>query len=261
MPCTAAISTSRWCACCGRIGYDVRFCRGTGQYLFDAAGARYLDLLSGFGVFAIGRNHPALRDALKSVLDSDLPNLVQLDVSTLAGILAERLLALRALSRQGVLRQFRRRGGRGRDQVRARRDRTAGPRLSASMPSTACPTARCRSTATRCSATASSRCCPIAFACRSTISPRSSGAVVAQDRGLHRRADPGQGRQPARRRLSAGGRRALPPARHAVRRRRNPDRARPHRPLPRGRALERRAGHGAAVEVAVRRPRAESAPC
>jgi ornithine--oxo-acid transaminase len=42
---------------------------------------------------AIGRNHPALREALKSVLDSDLPNLVQMDVSTLAGILAERLLA------------------------------------------------------------------------------------------------------------------------------------------------------------------------
>src|SRR5215218_7599297 len=75
------------------IGYDVRFSRGTGQYLFDAAGARYLDLLSGFGVFGVGRNHPALRDALKNVLDSDLPNLVQLDVSTLAGVLAERLLA------------------------------------------------------------------------------------------------------------------------------------------------------------------------
>src|SRR5437763_16965145 len=75
------------------IGYDVRFCRGTGQYLWDPAGARYLDLLSGFGVFGVGRNHPALRDALKNVLDSDLPNLVQLDVSTLAGILAPPLLA------------------------------------------------------------------------------------------------------------------------------------------------------------------------
>ena len=75
------------------IGYDVGFCRGQGQYLYDREGARYLDLLSGFGVFAIGRNHPTLRDALKSVLDSDLPNLVQMDVSTLAGILAERLLA------------------------------------------------------------------------------------------------------------------------------------------------------------------------
>ena len=74
------------------IGYDVGFQKGQGQYLFDRSGARYLDLLSGFGVFAIGRNHPTLRDALKSVLDSDLPNLVQLDVSTLAGVLAERLL-------------------------------------------------------------------------------------------------------------------------------------------------------------------------
>ncbi|MES2196300.1 MAG: aminotransferase class III-fold pyridoxal phosphate-dependent enzyme, partial [Pseudomonadota bacterium] len=74
------------------IGYDVGFQKGQGQYLFDRDGARYLDLLSGFGVFAIGRNHPVLRHALKSVLDADLPNLVQLDVSTLAGVLAERLL-------------------------------------------------------------------------------------------------------------------------------------------------------------------------
>src|ERR1700758_3870971 len=74
------------------IGYDVGFQKGQGQYLYDRDGVKYLDLLSGFGVFAIGRNHPALRAALKSVLDSDLPNLVQLDVSTLAGVLAERLL-------------------------------------------------------------------------------------------------------------------------------------------------------------------------
>src|ERR1700740_827947 len=74
------------------IGYDVGFQKGQGQYLYDRENVRYLDLLSGFGGFAIGRNHPALRSALKSVLDSDLPNLVQLDVSTLAGVLAERLL-------------------------------------------------------------------------------------------------------------------------------------------------------------------------
>ena len=74
------------------IGYDVGFLRGKGQYLYDREGTRYLDLLSGFGVFAIGRNHPALREALTSVLDAELPNLVQMDVSTLAGVLAERLL-------------------------------------------------------------------------------------------------------------------------------------------------------------------------
>jgi len=75
------------------IGYDVRFIRGQGQYLYDWRGDQYIDLLSGWGVFALGRNHPVVRDALKNVLDADLPNLVQLDVSTLAGILAKRLLA------------------------------------------------------------------------------------------------------------------------------------------------------------------------
>src|SRR6185369_1787610 len=76
------------------IGYDVGFSKGSGQYLFDRKGDRYLDLLSGFGVFAIGRNHPTVRAVLKSALDADLPNLVQMDVSTLAGVLAQRLLAL-----------------------------------------------------------------------------------------------------------------------------------------------------------------------
>jgi ornithine--oxo-acid transaminase len=74
------------------IGFDVGFCSGHGQYLVDRDGATYLDLLSGWGVFAIGRNHPILRDALSRVLASDLPNLVQMEVSVLAGLLAERLL-------------------------------------------------------------------------------------------------------------------------------------------------------------------------
>ncbi|WP_051955552.1 aspartate aminotransferase family protein [Beijerinckia mobilis] len=74
------------------IGYDVGFKSGHGSYLYDRNDARYLDLLSGWGVFAIGRNHPLLREALTSVLAADLPNLVQMDVSVLAGVLAERLL-------------------------------------------------------------------------------------------------------------------------------------------------------------------------
>lgn len=74
------------------IGFDKAYRRGKGQYLYDRNGEKYLDLLSGFGVFALGRNHPTVRDALKTVLDSELPNLVQMDVSALAGVLAERLL-------------------------------------------------------------------------------------------------------------------------------------------------------------------------
>jgi ornithine--oxo-acid transaminase len=74
------------------IGFDRGYRRGTGQYLFDRQGRQYLDLLSGWGVFALGRNHPVVRDTLKKALDADFPNLVQMDVSALAGLLAERLL-------------------------------------------------------------------------------------------------------------------------------------------------------------------------
>lgn len=74
------------------LGYDVNFARGAGPHLYDVQGRRYLDLLSGFGVFALGRNHPAVAAALRQVLEAQLPGLVQLDVSLLAGILAEKLL-------------------------------------------------------------------------------------------------------------------------------------------------------------------------
>ena len=74
------------------IGFDRAYQRGKGQYLYDREGQQYLDLLSGWGVFALGRNHPVVSDTLKKVLDSDFPNLVQMDVSALAGVLAERLL-------------------------------------------------------------------------------------------------------------------------------------------------------------------------
>ena len=67
------------------IGFDQAYQRGKGQYLYDRRGEKYLDLLSGWGVFALGRNHPVIRDTLKRVLDSDFPNLVQMDVSALAG--------------------------------------------------------------------------------------------------------------------------------------------------------------------------------
>ena len=75
------------------IGFDRHYVRAQGPYLFDKAGARYLDLLAGFGVFALGRNHPTVKKAMIDILNADLPNLVQMDVSLLSGLLAERLLA------------------------------------------------------------------------------------------------------------------------------------------------------------------------
>jgi ornithine--oxo-acid transaminase len=74
------------------LGFDVDYVRAEGPYLFDATGERYLDLLSGFGVFALGRNHPTVIRALEQVLHGKLAGLVQFDVSLLAGLLAEGLL-------------------------------------------------------------------------------------------------------------------------------------------------------------------------
>ena len=40
------------------IGFDRRWARGEGAYLYDADGARFLDLLGGFGMYNVGRNNP-----------------------------------------------------------------------------------------------------------------------------------------------------------------------------------------------------------
>jgi len=73
------------------IGFDKGYVRGEGCYLWDADGNKYLDLLTGWGVFALGRNHPKIKAILKEIIDSDLPNLVRMDCSPLAGLAAELL--------------------------------------------------------------------------------------------------------------------------------------------------------------------------
>ena len=75
------------------IGFDRRYVRARGAYLYDEQGEAFLDLLSGFGVFAVGRNHPRIVAALREVIEGELPSMVQMDVEVLAGILAERLVA------------------------------------------------------------------------------------------------------------------------------------------------------------------------
>ena len=75
------------------IGFDKVFERAEGAYYWDAEGNRYLDFLSGFGVFALGRNHPAIRTALHDVLDAGLADMLQFDAPLLMGLLAEQLIA------------------------------------------------------------------------------------------------------------------------------------------------------------------------
>jgi acetylornithine/succinyldiaminopimelate/putrescine aminotransferase len=85
------------------IGFDRLYVRGEGCYLYDDQGERYLDLLAGFGVFALGRGHPALKQALHQAIDLDLPNMVQMDCALLPGLLAEQLVRR---SHQGISRVF-----------------------------------------------------------------------------------------------------------------------------------------------------------
>jgi acetylornithine/succinyldiaminopimelate/putrescine aminotransferase len=74
------------------LGFDRFYERGEGCYLFDDDGQKYLDMLSGFGVFALGRAHPVVKDALRQALEADLPSMVQMDCALLPGLLAEQLV-------------------------------------------------------------------------------------------------------------------------------------------------------------------------
>jgi ornithine--oxo-acid transaminase len=75
------------------LGFDKTWVGGEGAHLIDADGERYLDLFGGYGVFAIGRNHPAAISAVQDVMAARTGNLPQLGVTLLSGVLAEQLLA------------------------------------------------------------------------------------------------------------------------------------------------------------------------
>jgi acetylornithine/succinyldiaminopimelate/putrescine aminotransferase len=74
------------------LGFARFYERGEGCYLYDDEGRRVLDMLSGFGVFALGRSHPVVKQALRDVIDLDLPSMVQIDCALPSGLLAEQLV-------------------------------------------------------------------------------------------------------------------------------------------------------------------------
>lgn len=45
--------------------HKILFTRGSGVYLWDSKGKKYLDFLSGLGVNALGHGHPAIQAVLK----------------------------------------------------------------------------------------------------------------------------------------------------------------------------------------------------
>ncbi|MGH2831690.1 MAG: aspartate aminotransferase family protein [Solirubrobacteraceae bacterium] len=75
------------------LGFGKVWVGGEGAHLIDERGERYLDLFGGYGVFAIGRNHPTAIAAIEEVMAARTGNLPQLGVTLLSGVLAEALLA------------------------------------------------------------------------------------------------------------------------------------------------------------------------
>ena len=74
------------------LGFDRDWVTGRGPYLVERSGTEYLDFVSGYGVFSLGRNHPYVKAQLLQVLAADTPSLPQLGVSALAGVLGEELI-------------------------------------------------------------------------------------------------------------------------------------------------------------------------
>jgi ornithine--oxo-acid transaminase len=73
------------------IGFDRCYTRAEGPYLWDVQGTRYLDMLSGYGVFGLGRNHPEVRRVLTEFLELEYPSLVKMEAPLLSGLLAAEL--------------------------------------------------------------------------------------------------------------------------------------------------------------------------
>jgi ornithine--oxo-acid transaminase len=85
------------------IGFDRRWTRAEGAYLWDSDGNQYLDVLGGFGMFNVGRNNPRIREALIEALELERPGSVQLGVDALPALLAEQLLRRAPASVERVL--------------------------------------------------------------------------------------------------------------------------------------------------------------
>ena len=161
------------------LGFDREWVRGEGPYLIDNAGESYLDLYAGYGVFGLGRNHPFVKAQLHALLDSDPPSLPQLGVSTLAGLLAQRLVELAPASIDAAV------------LTSSGTEAVEGPSSSPGRPPdahgsstasggfTGSPTARCRSMATTSSASTSPPSFRAAIPCRLATSTRSRLSSIA----------------------------------------------------------------------------------
>src|SRR3954471_9921441 len=78
--------------------YPLKLVRGSGVYVYDERGRKYLDFLSGIGVNALGYNHPAVRRTVAQ-MSARLIHVSNLFYTDYQAALAERLTKLSGLDR------------------------------------------------------------------------------------------------------------------------------------------------------------------
>jgi acetylornithine/N-succinyldiaminopimelate aminotransferase len=78
--------------------YDVLIDRGSGAYLIDKSNKRYLDMLSGIGVNALGYNHPRVKQLLRKQIKRPI-HVSNYFYHDYQGRLAEKLCTLSGLDR------------------------------------------------------------------------------------------------------------------------------------------------------------------
>ncbi|HEX6504260.1 MAG TPA: aspartate aminotransferase family protein [Terriglobales bacterium] len=78
--------------------YPVAFARGKGVFLFDLEGRRYLDLVAGLGVNALGHAHPRIVKTIREQA-AKVIHLSNLYYNEYQGLLAEKLCGLSGLQR------------------------------------------------------------------------------------------------------------------------------------------------------------------
>lgn len=76
------------------IGFDATYVRAQGAHVWDDAGKDHLDMLAGYGVFNVGRNHPKIKAAIRQYLDLDGANLMKMGTQLWSGLLAKKLCEL-----------------------------------------------------------------------------------------------------------------------------------------------------------------------
>lgn len=81
----------QWSRVLRTIGFNRNYVRGENAWLFDSEGRRYLDFMSGWGVFNFGRGYAPIRDAVAAALESEHPGWVAFDAPVLASKLSAEL--------------------------------------------------------------------------------------------------------------------------------------------------------------------------